>query len=77
MGMRAAGGCIVSGIFFDPGSRRVFQARVGPEPAWVLVTHNLGARPHHCRRIMREWMATEELFSVDFSAITEPASQAA
>ena len=60
----------VSGIFFDPQSMRILCVVSAPEPGWVLVTHNLGARAHQCRRIMREWLAIEELFAVDFSAIT-------
>ena len=75
--MRASEAFIMSGIFFDPSSMRVFQVRLQAQPGWLLVTHNLGARPHQCRRIMREWLGAEELFSVDFSAITEPTDLAA
>jgi hypothetical protein len=70
-------GRIMSGIFFDPGELRVLPVLAGPEPGWVLVTHNLGARAHQCRRIMREWLGAEELFVVDFTAIAEQSERAA
>jgi len=56
----------MSGIFYDPSARRLHAVRSTPEPGWTLVTHNLDAGPHHCRRIMREWLPLEEMFRVEW-----------
>ncbi len=57
----------MSGIFYDPAGRRLHAVTAGPQPGWTLVTHNLDATIHQCRRIMREWVPSEELFRVDWS----------
>ncbi len=57
----------MSGIFYDPAGRRLHAVTAGPQPGWALVTHNLDATIHQCRRIMREWVSSEELFRVDWS----------
>jgi len=60
----------MTGISYDPFSRRIRALRDGrPEPGWALITHNLQAAPHQCRRIMREWLSSEELGAIDFGAI--------
>lgn len=59
----------MSGIFYDPGARRLHAVQGSPDPCWLLVTHNLNAGPHHCRRIMREWLDPDEILRVDWSAI--------
>ncbi|MEO8538625.1 MAG: hypothetical protein ABI577_02715 [bacterium] len=57
----------MSGIFYDPAARRLHAVHTNPEPSWTLVTHNLDANLHHCRRIMREWLPQEELFHIDWT----------
>jgi hypothetical protein len=57
----------MSGIFYDPRSRRLHAVQSSPEPGWTLVTHNLEAGMHHCRRIMREWLPQDEMFRVDWT----------
>ncbi|MEI2659847.1 MAG: hypothetical protein V9G11_07855 [Bifidobacterium adolescentis] len=57
----------MSGIFYDPAERRLHAVQTDPEPGWTLVTHNLEASVHHCRRIMREWITTDEMFRIDWS----------
>ena len=57
----------MSGIFYDPRSRRLHAVDSSPEPGWTLVTHNLDAGLHQCRRIMREWLPQDEIFRVDWS----------
>ncbi len=57
----------MSGIFYDPRSRRLHAVSSGPQPGWTLVTHNLGAGAHHCRRIMQEWLPAEEICRVDWT----------
>ncbi len=61
------------GIFYDSHERRVHRVQSAPHPGWVLVTHNLSAGVHQCRRIMQEWLGGEELFAVDWSAVESPA----
>lgn len=61
----------MSGIFYDPRSRRLHAVQSSPEPGWTLVTHNLDAGGYHCRRIMREWLASEEIFQVDWTIVRE------
>ena len=59
----------MSGIFYDPRSRRLRKVRQGfADPAWTLVTHNLEAGEHQCRRILREWVSLEEMRAIDWSA---------
>jgi hypothetical protein len=55
------------GIFYDPGAYRLHAVMTDPEPSWTLVTHNLNASAHHCRRIMREWLGADEMFRVDWN----------
>ncbi|MGB4862550.1 MAG: hypothetical protein WBO97_08830 [Tepidiformaceae bacterium] len=57
----------MSGIFYDPRARRLHAVSCDPEPGWTLVTHNLEARPHQCRRIMQEWLAQDELFRIEWT----------
>jgi len=57
----------VNGIFYDPHARRLRAVRGRPHPDWAFVTHNLNARPHRMRRILREWLPAEELASVDWT----------
>ncbi len=61
----------MSGIFYDPAGRRLHAVRTDPEPGWTLVTHNLEASVHHCRRIMREWLSSDEMFRIDWSICRE------
>lgn len=62
----------MSGIFYDATLRRVVRVTGTPDPSWKLVTHDLTPAVNHCRRILREWMATEDLFLVDWSVLREP-----
>ena len=62
----------MSGIFYDPASRRVHRVEGHPPASWSFVTHNLSAGVNQCRRIMREWLPTEELFVVDWSVLESP-----
>lgn len=58
------------GIFYDAeGHRLVRVDGCSPEPGWTLVTHRLDVSAYHCRRIMREWLAEEDLFGIDWSAL--------
>lgn len=57
----------MSGIFYDPKGRRLRSVRGTPDAGWTLVTHNLNAGVHQCRRIMREWLPAEELTRVDWT----------
>ena len=43
----------------------------GPEPGWTLVTHNLEAGVHQCRRILREWLPQDEIFRVEWNICRE------
>ena len=61
----------MSGIFYDPAERRLHAVQTDPEPGWTLVTHNLEASVHHCRRIMREWITSDEMFRIDWSICRE------
>lgn len=57
----------MAGIFYDPRTRRLHAVLGGhPDPAWTLVTHNVHASAHHCRRIMSEWLSQDELWKVDW-----------
>ena len=67
----------MTGIFYDPQSRRIRRVTERADPSWSFVTHNLGAGEHHCRRIMREWLGVDELFLVDWSAIQAPRTRSA
>jgi hypothetical protein len=58
----------MSGIFYDPRTRQLRRVQGKPGADWQLVTHNVDAPLHHCRRIMREWLRAEEISHVDFSA---------
>ena len=57
----------MSGIFYDPNTRRLHKVKGAPDPSWALVTHNLDAGVHQCRRILREFVPLEELRSMDWS----------
>lgn len=59
----------MSGIFYDPKERRLRTVQGTPEAEWTLVTHNLNAKPHQCRRIMREWLTADEIWLVDCQAV--------
>jgi hypothetical protein len=41
--------------------------RGAADPSWTLVTHNLDAGVHLCRRILREWVPAEDLRNIDWS----------
>jgi hypothetical protein len=64
----------MSGIFYDAKARQLRLVEGTPKPEWVFVTHNLKASTNHCRRIMREWLAPQELWTVDWSAIEIPSA---
>lgn len=57
----------MSGIFYDPANRRLHCVSDAPPPGWRLITHDLNASTHQCRRIMKEWLPSEELFSVQWA----------
>lgn len=57
----------MSGIFYDPSARRLRKVRGSADPSWTLVTHNLDAGIHQCRRILREWVSPEDLRTMDWS----------
>ena len=57
----------MSGIFYDPKGRRLRSVQGTPDAEWTLVTHNLNAGGHQCRRIMREWLGADEIVRIDFS----------
>lgn len=58
----------MSGIFYDPATRRLHNVAEGTaDPSWTLVTHNLLATEHHCRRILREILSREDALRVDFT----------
>ncbi len=61
----------MSGIFYDPRQRRLRRVDGAADHGWMLVTHNLQASAHHCRRIMREWLAPEDLVMVDWSGVED------
>lgn len=61
----------MSGIFYDPKGRRLRSVHGTPDAAWTLVTHNLNAGGHQCRRILREWLPADEIIRIDFSARDE------
>ena len=56
----------MSGIFYDPRTRQLRRVEGKPSADWQLVTHNVDAPLHQCRRIMREWLRSEEIASIDF-----------
>lgn len=60
----------MAGIFYDPRAHRIHAVHGTADPCWTLVTHNLNAGPHHCRRIMREWLAPDEIQRVDWSVLS-------
>ena len=60
---------MMTGIFYDPARRRLHVVAGPPHPDWLFVTHDTGARPHQCRRIMRDWLPPEELCRVDWSGV--------
>ncbi|MCA9822165.1 MAG: hypothetical protein R3C29_12695 [Dehalococcoidia bacterium] len=62
----------MSGIFYDGTHRRVVRVVGTPDPGWRLVTHDLTPAVNECRRILREWMESEDLFLVDWSALAQP-----
>ena len=59
----------MTGIFYDPRSRRLCGVHDRAEPGWRLVTHDLAASPHQCRRIMSEWLSPDDLRRVDWTTI--------
>ena len=63
----------MTGIFYDANRRRLCVVQGAADPAWTLVTHNLHAGPHQCRRIMREWLGLDELGQIDWSAVQHSA----
>jgi hypothetical protein len=65
----------MSGIFYDPAGKNLRRVHGAPEPGWMLVTHNVHAGVHACRRILREWLATEDLVRMDWSIVEEARSR--
>ena len=61
----------MSGIFYDPKGRRLRAVHGTPDAGWTLVTHNLNAGVHQCRRILREWLPSEEVVRIDWAATEE------
>ncbi|MGI8927673.1 MAG: hypothetical protein ACR2HN_13675 [Tepidiformaceae bacterium] len=59
----------MSGIFYDPHGRRLRVVQGPAEPGWLLVTHNVQAGTHQCRRILREWLAPADLINIDWSGV--------
>jgi hypothetical protein len=59
----------MTGVFYDPATRQLIRVTGVPEREWLLVTHDLNPGPNQCRRILREWLSTEDLFCVDWSGI--------
>jgi hypothetical protein len=57
----------MSGIFYDPRTRKLRRVDGKPPAEWQLVTHNVDAGLHQCRRIMREWLRAEEISGIDFT----------
>jgi len=55
------------GIFYDPVSRRLHAVRSSPDSHWTLVTHNVDAGAHLCRRIMREWLPPEDMCRIEWT----------
>jgi hypothetical protein len=59
---------VVSGIFYDPKARQLHAVEQGtPRPDWAFVTHNLQAGEYQCRRIMREWLPSDVLSTIEWS----------
>jgi hypothetical protein len=61
----------MSGIFYDPTARRLHAIQGTPEPSWTLVTHNLQAGAHQCRRILREWLSADDIWKIDWEISRE------
>ncbi|MCS7294846.1 MAG: hypothetical protein NZ761_05570 [Dehalococcoidia bacterium] len=59
----------MKGIYYDRSRRMVHRVVGQAEPGWTLVTHDLGASVHHCRRILGEWLPPDELRSIDWSGL--------
>lgn len=59
----------MKGIYYDRSRRMVHRVTGRAEPGWTLVTHDLGASVHHCRRILGEWLPPEELRAIDWSGL--------
>lgn len=59
----------MKGIYYDRLRHTVHRVFGRAEPGWMLVTHDLGASVHHCRRILGEWLSPEELRAIDWSAL--------
>ncbi len=56
----------MSGIYYDPAGRRLHLVLGAAEPAWPLVTDNLAAPAHRCRRILRGWLPPEEIDAIEW-----------
>ncbi|MBI5946714.1 MAG: hypothetical protein HY875_01075 [Chloroflexi bacterium] len=56
----------MSGIYYDPSERRLRLVAGTAEPAWPLVTHNLAAPMHRCRRILRGWLPADEIDTIEW-----------
>jgi hypothetical protein len=59
------------GIFYDPVSRRLHAVLNSPDSHWTLVTHNVNAGSHLCRRIMSEWLSPEDMGRIDWTICRE------
>jgi hypothetical protein len=61
----------MAGIFYDPASRRLHAVHSAPDSRWTLVTHNINASAHLCRRIMSEWLSPDDMGRVDWTISRE------
>lgn len=59
----------MKGIYYDRRSRTVHRVVEGAQPGWTLVTHDVQASVHHCRRILGEWLSPDELRAIDWSGL--------
>ncbi len=57
------------GIVYDRNTKQLRRIDGPLEPSCALVTHNLGARRHRCRRILQEWLPANEVREIDFSPL--------
>lgn len=61
---------VMPGIFYDPTRRTLHRVDERPEDGWLLVTHDVAASSNRCRRIMREWLPSADLFAIDWRIYT-------
>jgi len=63
----------MQGIFYDRKGRQLHRVTGSGPSDWLLVTHNLDAGAHYCRRSMAEWLSKEELLAIDWEAFSAAA----